>query len=136
MGEIEALIDRLAKGPVETTRDIEWCVRNSPWYETTSHGSEIWPDFVRALQGSTDAALALVERVLADKTPLIGVSRDDAEIGFDNDLSADDLAPKWNAWVYGACGSAPTPALALLLALLTALKARPEPPAQTEGEGA
>lgn len=59
------LISKLqaASGPLNGM-DVEECIRLSPWYADTPAHDPLWSDFVRALQGSIDAALALVERVL------------------------------------------------------------------------
>lgn len=50
-------------------------------------------------------------------TPLVGV---------DNDLGSDEADPLWTGWCHGESARAPTPALALLAALLRAKLSEPQ----------
>lgn len=110
MTALADLLERVekAEGPM-SNRDIEECIRLSPWYETRHPGDPIWSDFSRTLQGSLDAALALVERVLPGWGLTLQITaRGSVSCGVGK--SEDTL-------VYAV---APTPALALLAALLKA----------------
>lgn len=108
------LISKLqaAPGPL-SGKDVEECIRLSPWYANTPSHDPLWNDFVRALQGSIDAALALAERVLPGCKVLVGLRQTPdtlpwARVG---EWSAPDAA-------------APTLPLAITLATLLALQSQ------------
>lgn len=64
-----------ASGPITATKDIEALIRLSPWHDTHESADPIWGEFVKALQGSIDAAVALFERALWGRGLLIGKGR-------------------------------------------------------------
>jgi hypothetical protein len=61
-----------AGGPITHGEEIGWCIRHSPWYLTHEANDPLWTEFVRALTGSLDAALGLVDRALPGAGLLIG----------------------------------------------------------------
>ena len=64
------------------------------------------------------AAIALGEKCIPDA--LLGIDREERNMGFDNDMSMDEEGTIWTAWFYGQTARAPTPALALIAAILKA----------------
>lgn len=115
------LIDRLFKldGPITEGREVDALIKLSPWYADTPSYDPIWRDFIRALGGSVDAAIALSERVLPDHQTgyLPRFFKDSAYAGIVSEKGkAVDLL---KSTIEG--GS--TPAIALCIALLRAKEA-------------
>jgi hypothetical protein len=69
---LDELVERLLRfsGPL-STQEVEECIRLSPWYDGTPSHDPVWGEFCRALYGSSDAALALTERLLPGQWPEI-----------------------------------------------------------------
>ncbi len=65
MSDLAGLLERIrkARGPM-TDREVEACIRISPWCDRPSH-DPIWNNFCKALYGSADAAIALAEGAIA-----------------------------------------------------------------------
>lgn len=75
---LEELIERVeALTGVATGREVEECIRLSPWYETATSLDPLWHEFIQALQGSIDAALAFAERVLPGRMMRVFDNPDD-----------------------------------------------------------
>lgn len=102
-------------GPVDGG-EIDRLIKLSPWYHDTPSSDPLWGLFVRALQGSLDAAIALTERLLPGYVWSISDGDEHGPNAFvhhrDNKMPVGDMAA--------------TPAIALLIATLKALATKEE----------